>query len=106
VGDDRVVRAYLGDSGAFAEAGGLSYAIEQTGQQDASVVQYVWGGSPVAVCDVTPTAPCVERVGARRDRVHVVGPGDLVVQASEQPYAVVRAEGGAADRRIVFDVRR
>ncbi len=106
VGDDRVVRAYLGDSGAFAEAGGLSYAVEQTGQQDASVVQYVWSGSPVTACDVTMTAPCVEQVGARRDRVHVVGPGNLMVEASGQPYATVRAEGGAADRRIVFDVRR
>ncbi len=106
VGDDRIVRVYLGDAGSFTEAGGLSYSVQQQGSQDASTVQYTWAGAAIGACDASKTAPCVESIAARHDRVIVTGSGELDVSAGGQAYAKVQAAGGKAERKVVFDVRR
>ena len=107
VGDDREVRVFLGASGTFREAGGLAYSIEQIAEgQDTQDVLWTWNGTALPPCGSPVVAPCEEKVSQRVQRLHGIGPGTLEALQGEVVIARVRAENGAADRKLEFDVRR
>lgn len=104
VGDDRIVYAFLGASGAFREAGGLAYAIEHVADASGDVA-HRWEGEDVPECPSPAEPPCVE-VESGVDRVRVTGPGTLEIVSGGATVARVTAEGGAPSRRLSFVVRR
>ncbi len=108
VGDDRVVRAFLGDAGSFTEAGGLSYALEALGPTADGALTATFtptSGSPIAVaaCAAVPVAPCQEEVSGE-SIIHVVGPGAVVLAGSGGDVARFTATGGDAARKLVIRV--
>ena len=105
VGDDRVIRASLGASGAFTEASGLAYAIDHVADSGAGDLAYRWEGAPLAACAVPAVAPCVV-AGADGGEARVTGPGTLDVIRDGAACAHVRAVGGAASRALSIIVRR
>jgi hypothetical protein len=97
VADDRVVYAFAGGNGQLSEApdaGGLSYALAV-----ASSGPTMWNGTPLAACDASMTAPCVEE-GAGQVTAYVVGPGTLVGGGAK-----LECEGGAPNRALTLVVR-
>jgi hypothetical protein len=104
VGDDRVVYAFLGASGAFTEASGLSYQLASTAAPGGALGAS-WNGQPLSACDTNKTAPCLETNGDG-GVAHVVGPGTLAVTAGGQAAATLTAEGGAATRNLAWVLRR
>jgi sulfoquinovosidase len=104
VGDDRVVYAFLGASGAFSEAHGLSYSIEHKADAAKATLAFSFGGSALGACDDSKTAPCAEATpdGAI---AHVIGAGVLTVKAGTKEVAKLEAKGGSADRKIDWVVR-
>ena len=104
VGDDRVVRVYLGASGGFAEAGGLAYTLEQTADSWTGDFLFTFAGAPLSACATTPVAPCVE-VAAHRAILHVLGPGELSVEEAGVVVAHLSVTGGAVDRALAIDLR-
>jgi alpha-glucosidase (family GH31 glycosyl hydrolase) len=104
VGDDRVVSAFLGDSGSMDEAGGLRYAIEHLAD-GAGAVTATWQGAALAACATTPKAPCLA-AGADGATAHVTGPGTLAVSLAGTLAAKITATGGAAARNLTFVIRR
>jgi alpha-glucosidase (family GH31 glycosyl hydrolase) len=103
VGDDRVILAFLGASGAFTEAGGLGYAIEHVAAGSGART-VTWQGAAVKACDAGKTAPCVES-GADGVTAYVTGPGTLTVSAGGQVVAKLSASGGKAERKLRWVVR-
>jgi sulfoquinovosidase len=104
VGDDRVVSAFLGDSGAIDEASGLHYAIEHIAAGTGAVTA-TWQGAALAACAAVPKAPCLT-AGADGATAEVTGPGTLEVSLGGKLAAKITAAGGAATRKLTFLVRR
>jgi alpha-glucosidase (family GH31 glycosyl hydrolase) len=104
VGDDRVVRVFLGKSGTFSEAGGLGYKLEQLAPGAPTSPSFTWEGAPLAACAQPAVAPCV-LVSAGRAEAHVTGPGTLEVLEAGAPSARFVASGGDAARALQLIVR-
>jgi len=97
VGDDRIVYAFAGASGSFAEppdSGGLSYTLA-SGAAGAPT----WNGKTLAACAATPISPCATSA-AGQVTAHVIGPGTLAAGG-----ATLTATGGAATRKLTLVVR-
>lgn len=105
VGDDRVVYLFLGASGSFTEAGGLSYSLTQTGALSGALSFTLSGGGALSACVDPVAAPCVESL-EDREIVHVTGPADLVVAGGGGGQVNIVASGGAPGRGLTFVVRR
>ncbi len=108
VGDDRIVRAFLGEAGSFTEASGLSYALEVLAPaSDAPVVATFTpdGGAPVALaaCASPAIAPCQEEV-AGETVLHVLGPGSATLSQSGADVARLSIVGGDAARDVTVRV--
>jgi alpha-glucosidase len=96
VGDDRIVYAFAGAPGSFAEApdsGGLSYTLAVAAQGPAT-----WNGVALAACGATPAAPCAQSTTGQVT-AYVTGPGTLVAGG-----ASLTASGGAASRALTLVV--
>jgi sulfoquinovosidase len=96
VGDDRIVYAFAGAPGSFAEApdsGGLSYTLAVAAQGPAA-----WNGTALAACGATPAAPCAQSATGQVT-AYVTGPGTLVAGG-----ASLTASGGAASRALTLVV--
>lgn len=104
VGDDRVIYAFLGDGGGFAEAGGLSYSLKHVAEAKGDLA-ISWNGAALVPCEATPVAPCVEPT-ADGAIARVTGPGKLEVSAGGAKAATLTATGGAAERALTWVVRR
>jgi alpha-glucosidase len=112
VGDDRVVYAFAGASGAFAEAPdvGLTYVLTSSGPGGVGVgagpgATATWNGAQLAACASTPQAPCIS-TGPDGVSATVTGPGDLVVStAAGAAIATLSAHGGNASRALTLVVR-
>ena len=105
VGDDRVVRVFLGDAGSFEEASGLRYFLDHLA--DASgVLSYRFAGADLQNCATMGASGCVAVADASRAVVHVSGPGVLEVVAGGVTTDRLRVEGGANTRKISLFVRR
>ncbi len=97
VGDDRIVYAFAGASGAFTEApdaGGLSYTLATT-----TTGSPAWNGKALAACATTPKAPCAASA-AGQATAYVTGPGTLVAGGAQ-----LVVSGGAATRKLTLVVR-
>ncbi len=97
VGDDRVVYAFSGGSGAFVEApdaGSLAYSVDV-----APAGAPAWNGAALAACAATPVAPCAASATGQVT-AYVTGPGTLVAAGAK-----VSATGGAATRALTIVVR-
>jgi alpha-glucosidase (family GH31 glycosyl hydrolase) len=105
VGDDRVVYAFLGDSGAFTEASGLAYALEHVAAAPPAALSVRWEGKDLAACASPAKAPCVEP-GPDGAIARVIGPGTLEIASGGATLARARATGGSAGRHLVWVVRR
>jgi alpha-glucosidase len=105
VGDDRNVKIFLGDSGSFTEAEGLKYSLKQTGAAGTAPDSFEWNGTKLAVCASGNKSSCFEIWGANRTSVYVTGPGTMKISGSGAAIADLTAEGGAAGRKITWDVR-
>ncbi len=104
VGDDRVIRAFLGAPGSFDEVEGLSYSMEALGDATGAL-DLAWNGEALATCDMGLTAPCVE-LTSDGAIAHVIGPGTLDVSAGGAPAATLTATGGDAARELTWVIRR
>ena len=104
VGDDRVIYAFLGDSGAFTEASGLGYAIEHRADA-AGALSLSWQGLALAACDADKAAPCVEITGDGAI-AHVTGNGSLLIKSGSTVLSALQATGGSAARKLRWVVRR
>jgi alpha-D-xyloside xylohydrolase/alpha-glucosidase len=108
VADDRIVHVFLGADGALEESSGLRY--EQlwlgSGAMTPASTTYRIAGQQLGACDASFTAPCVEKLGAERDAIHVVGPGAVEVVQGGTAIARITASQGKPDRKLTFDVRR
>jgi len=76
----RIVYAFAGDAGAFAETDGASFSLAATGDVatasgDGSAT---WSGAALSVCNALPAAPCLQRT-ADGVRAWVSGGGTLEV---------------------------
>ena len=80
VGDDRIVYAFLGASGAFTEDGGLGYELASQGGATGALAAS-WNGHAIAACGAAVTAPCLQAT-ADGAKAHVVGPGSLASRAT------------------------
>lgn len=101
VGDDRVLRVFLGAPGHFEEAGGkLSYALAETTTASAPA----WNGKPLAACQAVAVAPCVRDAGSHAKRVWLTGPGTLTFPSDEKTYAL-DVTGGSARRTLDVTLR-
>jgi hypothetical protein len=74
----------------------LSYELSISG---ASTQGAAWNGAPLAACDATLTAPCVETT-SDGVRAHVIGPGAL-----EAGGGKLDVKGGSATRALTLVVR-
>lgn len=101
VGEDRVVRVFLGANGAFQEASGLRYELEQVASGWQGTLSFTWNGTPLAACG---QAPCVD-AGAHVARLLVKGPGTATVLDGTKEIARVKVVGGAAARNIELQLR-
>ena len=104
VGDDRIVYAFLGASGAFTEDGGLGYQLDAHGSA-AGALAASWNGAALPACGAAAKAPCL-KVTADGATAHVVGPGSLAITSGGAPAATLTATGGDAGRKLVWVVRR
>lgn len=104
VGDDRIVYAFLGASGTFSEAGGLTYAIDHLKEAKGELTVSL-GGKALAACDASLTPPCKEDT-ADGAKVYMTGAGALTVEAGGATVAKLEATGGKADRKITWVIRR
>ncbi len=105
VGDDRVVRVFLGDAGSFEEASGLRYSLDHLA--DASgALSYRFAGADLQNCATMGASGCVAVADASSAVVHVSGPGVLEVVAGGVTTDRLRVEGGANTRKISLFVRR
>jgi len=98
-GDDRVVYAFAGGTGAFAEApdaGGLSYAIVPADP----TASPSYGGTALPACAAPPVAPCFENTDAHTLTAHVTGPGVLVAGGTK-----LTCTGGSSARALTLVVR-
>ncbi|MFA6033074.1 MAG: TIM-barrel domain-containing protein [Myxococcota bacterium] len=106
VGDDRVVRIFLGGNGSFAEAGGLTYSLDI---REAVVMQgrpqYQWTGKALAACKSEYDVNCVYVSVEGADVVKVVGNGGLDVMFDGVIAQTLNAEGGAGIRTLSVEVR-
>jgi alpha-glucosidase (family GH31 glycosyl hydrolase) len=98
VGDDRVLRVFLGADGAFAEASGLAYELRQLAADGGGTLTPAWNGSELGVCG---QAPCAEG-----DTLRLVGPGTLTLSGAGAEIATLRIEGGATGRQLTVLLRR
>jgi alpha-glucosidase (family GH31 glycosyl hydrolase) len=97
VKDDRTVRAFLGASGAFTEAGGQSYVLAHVVDGPPGCAgSLAWNGAPIAA-----GAPVAGGLP-----VSVTGPGSLEVRCGGSLTDRVEVTGGAADRRLTIVVTR
>jgi alpha-glucosidase (family GH31 glycosyl hydrolase) len=97
-GDDRVVYAFAGGSGALTEvpdAGSLGYTLGTAAAGDPT-----WNGVALAACDANDTAPCADVGIAGQVTAYVVGAGTLVAGGASLTCA-----GGAGDRALTLVVR-
>lgn len=101
VGDDRVVRVFLGADGEFREASGLRYAVEQVAVTWQGPLTYFWNGVELGACGLAPCAQ-VQGSGAR---LSVIGPGTASVRQNGAEIARVKVEGGSLQRRVELQVR-
>jgi hypothetical protein len=104
VGDDRVVYAFLGESGHFREASGLSYDLAHVADA-AGDLSFTWAGQSISACGATPAAPCFT-ASADGAEVNVTGPGALTVSAAGKPAATLNVGGGSPARKLRIIVRR
>jgi alpha-D-xyloside xylohydrolase/alpha-glucosidase len=104
VGDDRVVYAFLGASGGFAEANGLGYELTHVAEAKGAL-SLTWQGAALATCDAAMTAPCVES-SADGAIARVKGAGTLEVRAGGATAAKLKANGGSAGRSLRWVIRR
>jgi len=110
VGDDRVVYAFAGASGAFQEApdassaGPLSYTLTSAGPAPAGDASATWNGAALPACAAGAHASCF---AAASDGVtaYVTGPGSLVVSRAGATAATLVASGGSATRTLTLIVR-
>lgn len=98
VADDRVLLVAAG-SDIDVRDGALSYALRGAGSLALPATNAQWNGGAIGACDASKTAPCIES-SPGRTIAHVVGPGTLSLDG-----ATIEAKGGAASRKLVFDVR-
>jgi len=97
VGTDRIVYAFAGAAGSFAEApdaGGLSYTLA-TSTSSATT----WNGATLGACATTPIAPCASSATGQIT-AYVTGPGTLIAGG-----ATLTAVGGASTRKLTLIVR-
>jgi hypothetical protein len=104
VGDDRVVYAFLGESGSFSEVSGLAYELTALGTGTGALTAG-WSGKPLAACAAMPVAPCFA-ASADGGRAFVTGPGTLEISAGGAPIAKLAVTGGKAERRLTLALRR
>lgn len=109
VGDDRVVHVFLGGSGAFTEAGGLTYELSQGAQASEgalpeAVSSLTWEGALLPACGDEADHDCVAFDGARTE-ARVTGPGTLTFVGASGELATLVVGGGAADRRLFVRAR-
>jgi alpha-glucosidase len=110
VGDDRVVRVYLGGNASFSEAAGLSYVLEALGDAGSSSLDATFtpeGESPttLAACGSTPTAPCWAALDPW-SVAYVEGPGELLLRADGSDVARLTVTGGASNRALTIRFAR
>lgn len=78
VGDDRIVYAFAGQDGGFAEAyGGPSFTLTMKGTATGAP-SATYDGTPLASCGTVPAAPCAQ-VNAEGVRAYVTGAGTLAL---------------------------
>jgi hypothetical protein len=97
VGDDRVVYAFAGGTGALTEppdAGTLSYSLAV-----AAPGVPTWNSATLAACDPSNTPPCAASAPGVVT-VHVLGPGTLAAGG-----ASLACTGGSAARTLTLVVR-
>jgi alpha-glucosidase (family GH31 glycosyl hydrolase) len=103
IGDDRIVRVFLGENSTFTEVSGLTYQLESLAKAAEGVITASYtadGAAPVELSPCVPTSPgCFEITGSEVTS-RVVGPGTLTVSAGGNPVARVIVVGGAADRAL------
>jgi alpha-glucosidase (family GH31 glycosyl hydrolase) len=106
VGDDRIVRVFLGDSGNIVEDSGLAYELTALAELGDSLSLEFEGEGAASVslskCDSELTAPCVETSG-RELVAHVVGAGKFTVLSGQTASAEFVVSGG--DPARVMTVR-
>jgi alpha-glucosidase len=94
--DDRVIRVFLGDDGAFTEAGGLSYRLDHLA--DASgALSMRFNGALLAACGAPPCAD--------GDSAQLIGNGSLIIATSEDVAELI-IEGGSDSRALRIEVTR
>lgn len=104
VGDDRIVKVYLGASGHFEEAEGLSYELEQLSDATGDLLAYR-NEEALPPCADDQARNCVSSPGAGRLVVRVSGETPvLLTDSSGEPRARLRAEGGDQTRRIDWQI--
>ncbi|GAB4301106.1 MAG: hypothetical protein Kow0090_16670 [Myxococcota bacterium] len=106
VGDDRIVKIFLGANGSFRESGGLSYTIEHLSEiGNGKDIEYEWAGMPLVACKAEKTPPCVEK-GNATDAVFVTGNGTLLIKANGELKSKISALFGNDNRNLAFVVKR
>ena len=92
---DRVVYAFAGADGSFAE-NGVTYDMKTGG----TATTIAWNGTTLAACGATPAAPC-ETSDADSVRAYVTGSGTLEVQG----IATITVGGAAPQAKEQIVVR-
>lgn len=109
VGDDRIVHAFVGRDGFFAEIDGLRYELdsprgEGSAAPDPETVVARYRGEPLGECAAPLAPPCAE--AARRGLLaRLQGPGDLEIETPAGMLATVRIRGGSPLRQLTVDLR-
>lgn len=101
VGDDRVVRVFLGANGEFQEASGLRYELDQIATGWQGTLSFKWNGASLGPCG---QPPCVD-AKAHLAKLSVTGPGTATVLEGTKEIARVKVVGGAAARKVELQVR-
>ncbi len=108
VGDDRIVRVFLGDSGNIVEDGGLAYELTALAELgDSLSLEFEGEGADqvkLAACDSELTAPCVETNG-REIVAHVLGAGKFTVLSGQTAAAEFVVSGGDPGRVLTVRFR-
>ncbi len=108
VGDDRVVRVYLGASGDFSEDGGLAYRLEMKAAVTDGDFTISFGADgeeqELPACMDADERDCFERTEDGLV-VRVTGDGALRLSQSGIEVAEIRSKGGSAHRRVDHMIR-
>jgi len=104
VGEDRVVKVFLGANGAFDEGSGLYYEIEQVQGSWYGALTFQWQGTGLADCAVPPSAPC-QTLAPHLASLQVQGPGVVDVLSGTAQVARIHIEGGDTKRKLSVQIR-